>query len=84
MAREINETLEDICVVLKDIRRALRQDVLRGEWVTVREAAEYRRVSDYTIRRWVRQGKLQADRPGGVGGRLRISRASLEKLGTES
>ena len=85
MAREIGETLEDICGVLKEIRRALRQDALGKDFYTVHEAAEYRKVSDYTIRRWIKEGKLKADKADGTkNARHRITRASLEALGTAS
>jgi len=53
-------------------------DSFHGPYCTVREAAEYARCCQVTIRRWVRRGLIKATRPGGI--RLRISVASLQRL----
>ena len=50
--------------------------------LTVREVAELMCRSEYTIRRWIRQRKLKADRIQGTGprGQLLIRRESLLEL----
>jgi excisionase family DNA binding protein len=52
--------------------------------LTVPEVAERLRVSEYTVRDWLRTGRLQGLRPGGprVGWRVRSS--ALERFLTES
>ena len=35
-----------------------------NEYLTVREAAEYRRVSEKTIRNYIKQGRLEAEKFG--------------------
>lgn len=49
------------------------------QWVTIRDAAEHYQCSTKTIRRWITQGLIDAQR---VGPRLiRVSTASLDALG---
>lgn len=43
------------------------------EWLTVREAADYLRVSRDTIYRWAKQGKLVLYKVGGTATRVRKS-----------
>jgi excisionase family DNA binding protein len=49
-------------------------------FVSVAEAAISLGVTVNTIRRWVRDGRLQATQPGGEQGVLRIPAAELERL----
>lgn len=50
-------------------------------YASVKEAAEYLRVSERTVRRLVDTGKLEAGRVGGSErGRLVISYANLDRL----
>ena len=44
-------------------------------WLTVREAAEFLKINANTMQRYVRQGRLPVNRPGG-----RIIRICLEEL----
>ena len=48
--------------------------------LTVREVAERLRSSPETVRRWLRQGKLQGFRPGGTRLGYRISERELEQF----
>jgi excisionase family DNA binding protein len=49
------------------------------EWVTVQEAADLKKISVWTLRRYITQGRIQAER---IGPRLiRVNLASLENLG---
>jgi len=51
------------------------------EEFTVQEVAEYLKMKPHTIRRWVREGRLEATRVGkGPKGQLRISKASLDEI----
>ena len=62
---------------LTDEIRSLRQDLrasmqLKGKakpFYTVREAADLLGRTPYTIRRWIRDGKLEATKPNGGGAR---------------
>lgn len=48
-------------------------------WITIREAAERKRVNEKTIRRYISAGLIKAER---VGPRLiRVETASLNQLG---
>ncbi|HIC88501.1 MAG TPA: DNA-binding protein [Anaerolineae bacterium] len=49
------------------------------QWLTVAEAAEYLRVSDSTVRRYVREGLLPAARLPDKRG-IRVRRSDLETL----
>ena len=44
----------------------------RDELLTVKEYAELKRVSEETVRRWLRAGKLEAERTIGEHGHWRI------------
>ena len=54
----------------------------RKPFVTVREAAAQCGRSEYTIRRWVAQGRVKATKVEGTGphGRLLLARDDLERL----
>lgn len=49
-----------------------------GEWLTVKEYALLKRVTDRTVRDWIKDGKLAAERTAGDKGhwRIKIARAS--------
>ncbi|MBI2755658.1 MAG: helix-turn-helix domain-containing protein [Chloroflexi bacterium] len=51
-----------------------------GRLLTVHEAAERIRSSPETVRRWIRQGKLSAVRPGGAKLGYRITEAEIERF----
>lgn len=51
----------------------------RRELVSVAEAAELSGYSEKHLRRLVRQGKLDAERPGGEGGRILVPRGDLPR-----
>jgi excisionase family DNA binding protein len=81
VAREIVEVLEELVVVMKDVRRELRRDVLSKDFYTVGEAAKIAKASDYTIRRWIKSGKLAAEKLfDGDKARYRITKQALAKL----
>lgn len=44
-----------------------------GRLLTLREVADYLRVSQVTIRRWTNAGRLRCYRPGGSSGRRLFS-----------
>lgn len=48
-----------------------------AEYLSVKEAAAFSRMSVYTIRRWIRRGELTKRE---AGNRLLVRRAELEKL----
>jgi excisionase family DNA binding protein len=50
----------------------------RYEWITVKEYALYRRVTERTVRDWIKAGKLSAERTAGEHGhwRIKVARAS--------
>jgi excisionase family DNA binding protein len=50
------------------------QSVTTMEWLTVKEYADLKRVSEETVRRWLRAGKLEAERTIGEHGHWRIKR----------
>jgi excisionase family DNA binding protein len=47
-------------------------------YLSVRQAAEVAQVCEYTIRRWIKEGRLPATKPGGKS--LRIAREELDRL----
>ena len=48
--------------------------------LTVREAAERIRASRESVRRWIREGRLQATRPGGTKLGYRIREAEVARF----
>ena len=53
-------------------------DNLPIPWLTVEQTAEYLQLCQQTVRRYVRDGRLQAVKLAGQ--KIRISAASIEKL----
>ena len=49
-------------------------------YITVRRAAELAGVSQWTIRKWIKKGRLQAKQRGGECGHLLIDTTSLMDL----
>jgi excisionase family DNA binding protein len=49
-------------------------------YITVRRAAELAGVSYWTIRKWIKKGRLQAKQRGGERGHLLIDTTSLVNL----
>lgn len=64
----------------EDVEDALRRR--RSELVGIAEAAEISGYSEKHLRRLVREGKIEADRPGGEGGRILIPRGALPRKAT--
>lgn len=46
----------------------------QADWLTVKEYADLKRVCEETVRRWLRAGKLEAERTIGDLGHWRIKR----------
>jgi len=65
---------------LRDIREMLSG--LRKEWYTIEEVAELTGRTAYTIRRWVKEGRITATRVSGTGprGRLLVGWDQLRQL----
>lgn len=60
-----------------EVEDALRRR--RSERVTVAEASDLSGYSKKHLRRMVREGRLEAERPGGEGGRILIPRHALPR-----
>ena len=84
-ASDIVRTIASAVVDLLRTEPALRADLQRAlaagkpandDMLTTREASEVARVTVGSIRRWVRQGRLERHR---AGRKLRISRTELEQ-----
>jgi excisionase family DNA binding protein len=75
---DLSEALRPLIaeLVREEVARLLG-DSQRSEYLTSAAAAELAQVTQATIRRWVREGRLTAC---GAGKDLRIVRAELEKL----
>jgi len=66
------------------MRRVAREEIARARppavpeaFLATRAAAALAGVTPRTVRRWIREGKLQ---PYGAGAKLRVRRSDLEKL----
>ena len=53
---------------------------MTDEFVTVKQAAIIKGVTPYTVRRWIAQGKLPAEREPLIGWAWVIKRADLDKI----
>lgn len=49
-------------------------------FLTVREIADRMRVTEFTVRNWLRSGKLQGYRPGGTKAGWRVKESDLERF----
>ena len=56
------------------------QDVANERVMTVREAAERLRVTEESVRRWLRSGRLRGVMIGGQRSGYRITEAEVERL----
>jgi excisionase family DNA binding protein len=54
--------------------------VAGGRLLTVPEVAERLRASEWTVREWLRQGRLRGSRPGGTRLGWRIAEAELDRF----
>ena len=64
-------------LVAAEVKRQLAEATAPAEFMSAQEAAEFARVSDGCVRRWIREGKLVGHRAGRV---LRVKREDLENL----
>ena len=78
--REVLAQLGLLQQAMTDLRDEMHDR--RKPFVTVREAAAQCCRSEYTIRRWIAQGRVKASKVEGTGphGRLLVARDDLERL----
>jgi len=69
----------DIPQIQSEIDGECRTARIDGEWLTVREVADYYRVSDRTVNRWALSGRLRIRRIGPTGRLIRIHRSVLDE-----
>lgn len=76
----IATALRKMCSTLKEMKDQMEAKV--KNYYTVDEIAAMTGRAPYTVRTWIRAGKLSAERIEGTGpkGRLLVPRAELEKL----
>jgi excisionase family DNA binding protein len=75
LARAIGDLVR--AEVAAKVAEALTEQTMAAEYLSVRRAAEIASVADDTIRRWIRERRLE---PLGAGRHLRVRRAELERL----
>jgi excisionase family DNA binding protein len=80
-------SIHDVVLLLRDLRDDLAEVkmTLQGHHkpqMTVGEVAELTGRSSYTVRRWIKEGRIAATRVQGTGpkGRLLISRQAIDSL----
>jgi excisionase family DNA binding protein len=80
MAAQITVGLGDIRAAIEDIRRILADR--QKSHLTVEEFADQTGRASYTVREWIKDGRIAAIRIAGTGpkGRLLIPREELQKL----
>jgi excisionase family DNA binding protein len=79
--RDMLEILESIDERLGRVEKALRRAPLAKGYLSVNEAAEALGTHPNTIRRWIAQGKIRAEKFGDEKqSRVRIPRSEIEKL----
>jgi excisionase family DNA binding protein len=79
-ADRLAPVLAEILDGLRDLRDLLAG--VRKDWYTVEEVGELTGRATYTIRRWIKEGRLKATRVSGTGprGRLLVGREELQGL----
>ena len=80
----IVETLMSLKSAVDEIRERIKGNT--KDFLTVEEVAEVTGRAPYTVRNWIREGKIRAIRIDGSGprGRLLIPREELKKLVSEA
>lgn len=66
--------LADLRAEVAEIRALLSRATVTPapEWVSISEAARIAKVSDETIRRWVREGKIESNGKAGKARRVKL------------
>ena len=64
-------------IITEIVRAEIAKATMPTEYLTTRAAAQLAKVAEETIRRWIREGKLEVFRAGRV---VRVLRADLEGL----
>lgn len=74
------DELKELPGVIADLKATVQG--AQKEWLTVREVADLTGRSDFTVRRWIKEEKIDAIRIEGSGskGQLLIPRSELRKL----
>ena len=72
---QMNKLVED--AVANALRRTTELNPQAPEWMSVRDASEYSRLAQSTVRQAIRLGRLQSTK---VGRRVLITRMALDKF----
>ena len=54
--------------------------MIEERWLTTREIAQQLQLTEYTVREWLRTGRLKGYRPGGDRAGWRVRRTDLEEF----
>ncbi len=78
--RDLRMAIDEVAILVAELR-----DRLSGVWkshLSVDEVASEVKRAPYTVRQWIRSGRLRAERVEGAGpkGRLLIPREELQRL----